>query len=695
MPEPRPFTENALKILRARYFMRSEQGDFLDKEPADLFQRVARYVASAEKTKKDRELWGQRFFEAMIARDFLPNSPTLTGAGRDMCLSACFVLPIEDSLDSIFETVKNAALVHKEGGGTGFDFSRLRPKGSFVKKTQGIASGPVSFLRVIDSATEAVKHGGTRRGANMGILLVDHPDIEEFIRMKIDGRSVNNFNISVAATDAFMEAVKNDGLYDITDPYRKRVIGRKKARPVFDLIVESAWAVGDPGLIFIDRINAYNPTRGLGPIRATNPCGEQPLHEFESCNLGSINLSHYYSPRAKDLFDWERFGRTISLAVRFLDDVIDVNKYPLPEIERMTKANRRIGLGVMGWADLLLKMKIRYDSPAAPKLGEKIMAFMRKESGVASARLAEERGNFPNIGKSIYKGKKMRNATTLTIAPTGTISRIAGCSSSIEPVFAFEFTSKIIDGEIKDVHPIYEEWKREHPKEALPGYFRTAHDISPEWHIRVQAAFQKHVDNSVSKTINFPNKAEVKDVEKAYLLAYELDTKGITIYRDGSRAEQVLYKASPEAKLHPKDRPTSLPSVTDKIKTGFGNLYATISFYNQKPFEVFTSIGKSGYTTMADAEALGRLISLALRSEVDVKEVISQLKGIGGSEPIFTEGGLVQSIPDAIAKILERHLGAVQGNSKDIYQTICKICCATLPDEKCPVCPNCGWNRCS
>jgi ribonucleoside-diphosphate reductase alpha chain len=695
MPEPRAFTENALKILRARYFMRSEQGDFLDREPADLFHRVARYVASAEKTKKERELWEKRFFEAMIARDFLPNSPTLTGAGRDMCLSACFVLPIEDSLDSIFETVKNAALVHKEGGGTGFDFSPLRPKGSFVKKTQGIASGPVSFLRVIDSATEAVKQGGTRRGANMGILRVDHPDIEEFIRMKIDGRSVNNFNISVAATDAFMEAVKKDGLYDIYDPYQKRAVERKKARPVFDLIVESAWAVGDPGLIFIDRINAHNPTPGLGPIRATNPCGEQPLHEFESCNLGSINLSHYYNPRATDLFEWERFGQTISLAVRFLDDVIDVNKYPLPEIEQMTKANRRIGLGVMGWADLLLKMKIRYDTPAAPKLAEKVMAFMRKKSLAASALLAKERGNFPNISKSVYKGKKMRNATTLTIAPTGTISRIAGCSSSIEPVFAFEFTSKIIDGEIKDIHPIYEEWKKAHPKDSLPDFFRTAHEISPEWHIRMQAAFQKYVDNSVSKTINFPNKAEVKDVQKAYLQAYELDTKGITIYRDGSRAEQVLYKTSPEAKLHPKDRPITLPSVTDKIKTGFGNLYVTISFYNQKPFEVFTSIGKSGYTTMADAEALGRLISLALRSEVDVKEVISQLKGIGGSEPIFTEGGLVQSIPDAIAKILERHLGAVQGNSKDIYQTICKICGATLPDEKCPVCPNCGWNRCS
>ncbi len=695
MSEAKGFSENALKILKARYFMRSEKGDFLDKEPADLFWRVARFVASAERTKKEQSSWGRKFFEAMMARDFLPNSPTLTGAGRDMCLSACFVLPIEDSLDSIFETVKDAALVHKEGGGTGFDFSQLRPKGSFVRKTQGIASGPVSFLRVIDAATEAVKQGGTRRGANMGILRADHPDIEEFIRMKIDGRSVNNFNISVAATDAFMEAVRNDASYDIFDPYRKAVVGKKKARQIFDLIVESAWAVGDPGLIFIDRINKQNPTRALGSIRATNPCGEQPLHEYESCNLGSINLSRFYSAQKKDQFDWERFGQVIGLAVRFLDDVIDVNKYPLAEIEKMTKANRRIGLGVMGWADLLLLMKIKYDSAAATRLAEKTMSFMRRQAIAESARLAEERGNFPNIGKSVFKRKKMRNATTLTIAPTGTISRIAGCSSSIEPVFAFEFTSKIIDGEIKDIHPLYEEWKNRHGGEPLPDYFRTAHDIPPEWHVRMQASFQKHVDSSVSKTINFPNKASAKDVEAAYLSAYELETKGITIYRDGSRAEQVLYKASPEAKLYPKGRPGSLPSVTDKIKTGFGNLYVTISYYNQKPFEVFTSIGKSGYTTMADAEALGRLISLALRSGVDAKEVISQLKGIGGSEPIFTEGGLVQSIPDAIAKILERHIGQVQNNARDIFQTICKVCGATLPDEKCPVCPNCGWNRCS
>jgi len=689
------FSANAMRILEARYFMRNDEGELLDKEPEDLFRRVAEYVASAEATEEERKEWSEKFFAMMIGRDFLPNSPTLTGAGREMCLSACFVLPLDDSMDSIFETVRNAALVHKEGGGTGFDFSLLRPKGSFVRRTQGVASGPVSFLKVIDSATEAVKQGGTRRGANMGILRVDHPDIEKFIQMKKEGNSVGNFNISVAATDAFMEAVKKDAPYDIYDPHQKKIIGQKIARKVFRMIVEAAWTVGDPGFIFIDRVNKFNPTKGLGPIRATNPCGEQPLHEYESCNLGSINLSNFHDSRKKDGFDWEKFSQTISQAVRFLDNVIDVNIYPLPQIEQTTKANRRIGLGIMGWSDLLIKMKIKYDSLPAVRLADKVASFLRKKAESESQKLAELRGSFPNIEKSAYKGMKQRNATVFTIAPTGTISRLAGCSSSIEPVFAFEFTSKIIDGELKDIHPLYLEWKENHPAKKTPDYFVTAHDISPEWHIRMQSAFQKHVDNSVSKTINFPNSASVDDVEKAYLFAYESGTKGITIYRDGSRSEQVLYKSTEPSTRMPQERPASLPSVTDKIKTGFGNLYITISYNEQKPFEVFASIGKSGYSTMADVEALGRLISLALRSGVSPKEVIGQLKGIGGSEPIFTEGGLVQSLPDAIAKVLERHLGQGDNNSKDLYDIICKVCGASLPDEKCPTCPNCGWNRCS
>lgn len=689
------FSENALRILKARYFMTDKDGHFIDKVPSDLFSRVADYIASAEQSENEKELWKERFFDVMMARDFLPNSPTLTGAGRDMCLSACFVLPIEDSMDSIFETVKNTALVHKEGGGTGFDFSLLRPMGSFVKKTQGIASGPISFLRVIDAATEAVKQGGTRRGANMGILRVDHPDIEDFITMKRDGKGINNFNISVAITDRFMTALKKDTDYVLYDPYLKKNTGEKNARKIFRMIVESAWAVGDPGLIFIDRINKHNPTKHLGPIKATNPCGEQPLHDYESCNLGSINLLNFFDPKDQTQFDWKRFGQVIPVAVRFLDNVIEVNKYPLPEIAEITKRNRRIGLGVMGWADLLIKMKIKYDSEEALQLAEKIAAFLRKTAESESINLAESRGSFPNIDKSVYKDKAMRNATVFTIAPTGTIARLAGCSSSIEPVFAFEFISKIIDKELKDIHPIFQEWKDAHANEDVPEYFVTAHDISPEWHIKMQSAFQKHVDNSVSKTINFSNTASLKDVETAYLLADELNTKGITIYRDGCRAEQVLYKSLPLKSIHPKERPNSLPSVTDKINTGFGNLYVTISYFNKKPFEVFASIGKSGYSTMADVEALGRLISLALRSGVEPKEIIAQLKGIGGSEPIFTEGGLVQSLPDAIAKVLERHIGEIDNNSKDLFDIICKVCGASLPDEKCPTCPNCGWNRCS
>jgi ribonucleoside-diphosphate reductase alpha chain len=692
--EPQGFPDNAIKILKARYYLKNDKGEFLDRSPADLFKRVADFIATAEKGAARQE-WGEKFFEVMKNRDFLPNSPTLTGAGRDMCLSACFVLPIEDSMESIFDTVKNAALVHKEGGGTGFDFSLLRPKGSFVRRTQGVASGPVSFLRVIDAATEAVKQGGTRRGANIGILRVDHPDIEEFIAMKRDGKSLANFNISVALTDEFMRALSKNGSCVLRDSFTRKKTGQKKARDVFRLLVESAWAVGDPGLIFIDRINRLNPTRDLGPIRATNPCGEQPLHSYESCNLGSINVANFFDPERPGAFDWERLAGVIEVAVRFLDDVIDVNKYPLPRIAEMTRSNRRIGLGIMGWADLLFKKKLRYDSPGALAFADELMGFMRKKTDEESRKLGSLKGSFPNVEKSVYKGTSRRNATVLTIAPTGTISRIAGCSSSIEPVFAFEFTSKILDGELKDVHPIYREWKERNPDAALPDHFVTAHNIAPEGHIRMQMAFQKHVDNSVSKTINLPHDAVEEDIEKAFLLAYELGTKGITVYRDGCKAEQVLYKTAPEETLMPKDRPRSLPSITDKIKTGFGNLYVTISYYGNKPFEVFASIGKSGYSTMADAEALGRLISLALRSGVEPHEVIYQIKGIGGAEPIFTEGGLVQSIPDAIAKVLERHLGEVKENPKDFFKNICKMCGATMPDEKCPTCPNCGWNKCS
>ncbi|MGE5342729.1 MAG: adenosylcobalamin-dependent ribonucleoside-diphosphate reductase [Candidatus Omnitrophota bacterium] len=688
------FSENAMKILRTRYFKKSEKGELSETRPSDIFRRVSRYVANAEKTPELKKLWEERFFKSMMNRDFMPNSPTLTGADRGLCLSACFVLPVEDSLEDIFETVKNAALVHKEGGGTGFDFSRIRPQGSFVNKTQGIASGPISFLRVIDAGTEAVKQGGTRRGANMGVLRVDHPDIKDFITMKLDGLTAQNFNISVAVTNAFISALKNNAEYDLVDPRTQNVVGQYVAKDIFDMIVDSAWKNGDPGLILIDNVNEKNPTREQGPIRATNPCGEQPLHDYEACNLGSINVANFFKTGAPDSFDWERFRELIHMSIRFLDDVIDVNLYPLAPIEKMAKSNRRIGMGIMGFSDLLIKMKIKYDSEDALALGRKIAQFMKAEATRASEMLAEEKGSFPNIEKSIYKGKKMRNASVLTIAPTGTISRIAGCSSSIEPIFSFETISKILDSEIKDIHPLYKEWKETHPGEPEPDYFVTASEIHPEDHIKMQAVFQEYVDSAVSKTINFPNEATTQDIADAYMMAFDMKVKGITVYRDGCRAVQVLNKMTKEAP-HPQERPDALPSTTYKINTGLGRLYITISSFGGKAFEVFCSIGKSGYSTMADAEAIGRLISLALRSGIPTEEIVSQLRGIGGSEPTFHNGTLIHSIPDAIAQVLEKQAGQVKIDAKDFKSVVCPTCGTTMPDEKCPSCPSCGWTKCT
>ena len=688
------FPENALKILRARYFKKDEKGTLLESKPSELFRRVARFVAQAEKSDADRKLWEENFFQAMMRKDFMPNSPTLTGAGRQMCLSACFVLPIEDSLDGIFETVKNAALVHKEGGGTGFDFSRIRPAGSFVRKTQGIASGPVSFLKVIDAGTEAVKQGGTRRGANMGVLRVDHPDIRHFITMKRDGITAQNFNISVAITDRFIQAIRDQSEYDLLNPMDGSLAGRASAQEVFDLIVDSAWSNGDPGLIFIDKVNRLNPTAAQGPIRATNPCGEQPLHDYEACNLGSINLLNMHDAKESDGLNWDRFRQIIQLGIRFLDDVIDVNLYPLEKIEKMARANRRIGLGVMGFADLLIRLKIAYASEEARALGRKIVSFLKEEAVMASRRLAETRGSFPNIEQSIYKGQTMRNAAVLTIAPTGTISRIAGCSSSIEPIFAFQVISKILDSEIVDIHPLFKEWQEKHPGEKQPAYFVTAQEIDPIDHLKMQAVFQEHVDSAVSKTINFPNSATREDIAAAYLQAFAMEIKGITVYRDGCRSIQVLNKAG-EDKPKPMGRPEAIPSTTHKISTGLGNLYITVTYFLKRPFEVFASIGKSGYSTMADAEAIGRLISLALRSGISTEEVVNQLKGIGGAEPIFSNGQLIQSIPDAIAKVLETHVGKVNTRHQDINSLQCPICGASISDEKCPTCANCGWSKCN
>jgi ribonucleoside-diphosphate reductase alpha chain len=523
-------TDNAVRILKARYLKKDELGNVLE-TPEEMFLRVASAVASAE---TEREHWAEVYYDMMTGLDFLPNSPCLMNAGRELGqLAACFVLPIDDSMESIFETLKNAALIHKSGGGTGFSFSRLRPRNSIVGSTHGISSGPVSFIKVYDRATEEIKQGGTRRGANMGVLRVDHPDILEFITCKEEEGRINNFNLSVAITDEFMEALFNDSDYPLVDPHTGRVTERLAAGEVFRLITECAWMNGEPGIIFIDTINRNNPLEDK--IESTNPCGEQPLLPYESCNLGSVNLANLVDD--SDI-DWARLEEVVRHGVRFLDNVIDINVYPIPEIEEATLKTRKIGLGVMGFADMLLKLKVKYDSEEGLKWAERVMSFVADRAERESMRLAEEKGNFPAIGRSVYKGGSMRNACRTTIAPTGTIARIAGTSSGIEPNFSWKTVSHILDGVMTDYHPLARLYLENN--EPLPEHFVTATEISPDWHIRMQAAFQKHVDAAVSKTINFATGASREDVADAFILAHRMGLKGLTVYREGSRKREVL-----------------------------------------------------------------------------------------------------------------------------------------------------------
>jgi len=681
-------TPNAVKVLEKRYLKKDENNHVVE-TPHDMFLRVARNVASADryygKPESAVEETALEFYHVIANLEFLPNSPTLMNAGRELQqLSACFVLPVGDSIESIFETVKHAALIHKSGGGTGFSFSRLRPKKDLVKSTKGISSGPVSFMAVYDSATEAIKQGGTRRGANMGILRVDHPDVLEFITCKADEHKINNFNISVAVTDNFMEAMKQDKDYNLVNPRTNEVTSTLNAREVFDLMTKMAHTNGDPGVIFLDRINRDNPTPHIGEIESTNPCGEQPLLPYESCNLGSINLSKM----VKDgRVDWEALRRTVRAAVHFLDNIIDLNKYSIPEIEEMTKGNRKIGLGVMGFADMLIKLGIPYDSEKALKTGEAIMRFIQEESKMASETLAEERGAFPNYKGSIYEGERLlRNATTTTIAPTGTLSIIAGCSSGIEPIFALCYVRNVLDGQqLIEVNPIFKEvaGKEGFYSEALmreiatkgslksvtgiPGeikrIFPTALDIELQWHVKMQAAFQKYTDNAVSKTINLPNRSTVEDIKNAFMLAYETGCKGITIYRDGSREKQVLERGEPKPQkigrehIKPRKRPEKTYGVTYEMPTGCGALYVTINEDEEGyPFEVFARLGKAGGCSSAQTEGLGRTVSLLLRSNVDPQEVVKQCKGISCDRPCGFGKNKILSCPDAIGKALEKYL---------------------------------------
>ena len=759
------FSINALEVLNKRYLRRDKNGNVIE-TPEQLLKRVANAIAEADSSytsKINIQKTAKKFYEIMSRKDFMPNSPTLMNAGRELGqLSACFVLPVEDSMESIFQTLKDTALIHKSGGGTGFSFSNIRPKSSIVKTTSGVASGPISFIKVYNAATEAVKQGGTRRGANMGILRVDHPDILDFINCKLDSTELTNFNISVALTDQFMEKVRKREHYELINPLDDSVTGTLNAADVFKLIAKNAWANGDPGIIFVDKINEFNPTPKLGDIEATNPCGEQPLLSNEACNLGSINLANFITDGK---FDYERLKGIIDTSVHFLDNVIDVNKYPLRKIDKMVKQSRKIGLGVMGFADVLFKLRIPYNSDEALKLADEIMKFIYNRAKEASIKLSTSRGTFPVWNESIYSpdGPKLRNSTFITIAPTGTISMISDCSSGIEPIFSLVFTKHVMDGtELLYVNQYFEEACREagiyseelmekvkskgsiQDMEEIPEnikkVFVTAHDISPEWHVRMQASFQKWVDAAVSKTCNFPKSSTVQDVIDAYWLAYEAGCKGITIYRDGSRDEQVLYvgkKGKPSSHqfiqfdqtIHPRIRPQNTKGVTKRIRTGLGTLYVTINEDDYGLCEVFTNIGKAGSQAQVESEAISRLISLALRSGIDVQDVIKQLKGIGGPSPIWENGTQILSTPDAIAKAIEWYLDEREGKKKSqnsqphfsLYDTsiaqqsvqeistsgkrlyinnkksitTCPECGSTVYHESgCVTCPACGYAKC-
>jgi ribonucleoside-diphosphate reductase alpha chain len=744
---------NALTVLERRYLIKDDQGRPTE-SAEDLFWRVARTVAEPERrygaSDKAVEGLAQTFFELMATRVWMPNSPTLMNAGRPLGqLSACFVLPVDDALSNgksgIYDTLRAMALVHQSGGGTGFAFSRLRPKNDVVRSTMGVASGPVSFMKLYDASTDVVKQGGTRRGANMGILRVDHPDILEFITCKDDLTQVTNFNISVAVTDAFMQALEEGRPYELMHPRTGNVVGRLDAREVFKKIVHGAWKTGEPGVFFVDRANRFNPVPHLGSYEATNPCGEQPLLPYDVCNLGSINVGLFVTDGA---VDWDRLRTAVHLCTHFLDNVIDANKYPLPEIEDLAQRIRRIGLGIMGWADLLARLGVPYNSDEGVELGRRLMMFVDEEAKAASERLAGARGPFPEWERSIWgpdatcaRGadgarirplRRLRNCNLTTVAPTGTISIIAGCSSGIEPLFAVAFMRNQAGVLMPDVNEEFtaiakrEGWYSDAliQRIAESGHihfddvplrwqrvFVTAHDVTPEWHIRMQAAFQEFTDSAISKTCNFPNGATEADVEQIYRLAFSLGCKGVTVYRDGAREGQVLSTGMTAKKvqgqaagdgqaalgealgriaeleaelgrtralLHEaeaeglqrrakRSRPDLLRGSTRRIETPLGTMYVNLTEDDKgQPFEVFISLGKAGGALMADVEAIGRLISLALRSGIPIKEIYRQLRGISSDRVVGLGPSKVLSVPDAIGIAIEKWMQEKQGVQQDL-----------------------------
>lgn len=752
--EPR-LSDNAVTVLGKRYLKKNDKLELIE-SPKDMFWRVARVIAEMDArygaSEETVEATAREFYDMMALGQFEPNSPTLMNAGRPLGqLSACFVLPVPDSLEGIYETLRDMALIHQSGGGTGFGFSRLRPSGDVVKSTMGVASGPVSFMEVYDASTEAVKQGGTRRGANMGILRIDHPDILNFIDCKSDKNKITNFNISIAVTDDFMAAVERNEPYDLHNPRGQEVVGQLDAREVFSKIIYGAWRNGEPGVYFTDEANRYNPVPHMGAYEATNPCGEQPLLPYDVCNLGSVNVGTFVE---EGKIDWESLRSAVHKSTHFLDNVIDANKYPLPQIDDLSKSIRRIGLGVMGWADMLVKLGEPYGSPRSIELGRELMRFVDEESKVESERLARERGVFPEWERSIWGPddscardsggsrirpmRRLRNCNMTTVAPTGTISIIAGCSSGIEPLFAVAFMRNQAGSLMPDVNPEFVRMARDQgwysdelmERIASEGHihfaevpedvqetFTTAHDVTPEQHIRMQAAFQQYTDSAISKTCNFPHDATEEDVRRIYELAYQLKCKGVTVYRDGSRDAQVLSTGKTAQKVvaesgsmqvgfeqigdtelaealaaalsriaeleaqveeggktialleggvmkapQVRSRPSELRGITRKIASPLGDMYVTINEdQSGRPFEAFVALGKAGGSAMADAEAIGRLISLGLRSGISLRKIHKQLRGISSDRAVGFGNNKVLSSPDAIAQVIERHLEEKEG----------------------------------